>query len=159
SRPTGAAADPRGARARAPPVPTDTSPRGCARADAGRGWSPQRAGWCAGAPSRRDEREIAHTGDGGHVAVHDGDGGARREVLATDVAERDGPAERERPRRRRDAADLLVLGVDPGSARRHSLAFEHEAGQRAIHVAAILDPRHDLLPDVAAFVVAHELFE
>src|SRR5262249_57649586 len=89
----------------------------------------------------------------------EGDDGAGLEVLATDIAECDGLAERERSHRGGDAPNVLIAGHHRCAGGRHVVALEHESGKAAVDVPPVLDAGHGLLADVAAFAVADERLE
>src|ERR1700675_1613370 len=142
-----------------PRPPTDTSRRDCGRAAGGTGSSRPPAGSCADARSRGglDERQRRDRRPEHLSAVIDVNGAARLEVLAPDIAERNGSAEGEGPHGRGDAADVLAFRNNPRPGGGNPIALEHQARETAIDVAAVLHARHDLLPDIAALGEAHEL--
>ncbi len=58
-----------------------------------------------------------------------------------------------------DPADLVIILDDGGAVIGNAVALEHEAGEQALDLATVLDPRDDLLADVAPFRVAHHRLE
>src|SRR4029453_930975 len=96
--------------------------------------------WSAG------EGQRAHGGRD-HSAIHpDPDRGARLGVLATNEGQRDRVLQAVGARGTRDGADHRVAGDDLVPALRHRIARDHEAAEVSIHVSAIADADHDLLP-------------
>src|ERR1700730_13787668 len=102
-----------------------------------------------------DERKLDDLGGDEPVTNADSHRAPRLEMLAADIAQRDGPAEGDGVDGRGDASDLLVFDHDDIAGRGNLLAIDDETGEPSIDVPAILDPRHGLLADVAALGVAH----
>src|SRR5213594_1055662 len=86
-------------------------------------------------------------------------GAAGLGVLAAHERERDRAPEAERARRARDSAHGGAVDDDLGAVRRRRVALEHEAGEPPVHVTAVADAHHDLLPRVAPLGVRDQTLE